>query len=46
MKSSSRSEQVVNTKAQKDKKTSFPKKQIEITDLYIPVLNKVMITQE
>ena len=45
MQSSSKSEQAVNTKAQKDKK-QIPKKQIEITDLYIPVLNKIMTTHE
>ena len=33
-------------KAQKDKKTSFPKEKVENTDLYKPVLNKVMTTQE
>ena len=31
---------------QKDKKTSFPKEQIENTDFYKPVLNKIMTTQE
>ena len=45
MQSSSKSEQAVNTKAQKDKK-QIPKKQIEITDLSIPVLNKIMTTHE
>ena len=46
MKNSSKSEQAVNTKAQKDEKPSFPKEQIEITDLYKPILNKTMTTQE
>ena len=31
---------------QKDKKTSFPKEQIENIDFYKPVLNKIMTTQE
>ena len=31
---------------QRDKKTSFPKEQVENTDLYKPVLNKIMTTQE
>ena len=33
-------------KVQKNKNTSFPKEQIENTDLYKPVLNKIMTTQE
>ena len=33
-------------KVQKDKKTSFLKEQVENTDLYKPVLNKVMTSQE
>ena len=33
-------------KRRKTKKTSFPKEQIENTDLYKPALNKIMTTQE
>ena len=39
-------EQAVITKNAKHKKTSFPKEQVENTDLYKPVLNKIMTTQE
>ena len=47
MKIMSNSEKAENTNAQKDKKkTSFPKEQTENKDLYKPVLNKVMTTQE
>ena len=31
---------------QKDRKTGFPKEYVEITDLYKPVLNKIMTIQE
>ena len=33
-------------KAQKDKKTSFPKESVENVDLYKPVLNKIMTTHK
>ena len=33
-------------KAQKDKKTSFAKESVENSDLYKPVLNKIMTTHE
>ena len=33
-------------KVRKNKNTSFPKEQIENIDLYKPVLNKIMTTQE
>ena len=47
MKSTSDSEQAVITKsAERQKKTSFPKKYVENTDLYKPVLNKIMTTQD
>ena len=46
MKITSNSEQAVNTKAQKDKKTSFQKEWVENTDLYKVVLNKIITTQE
>ena len=46
MKSTSKSEQAVNTKRQKYKKTSYTKEQIENTDLYKPVLIKIMATQK
>ena len=48
MKSTSNSEQAVITKkAERQKKqTSFPKEQVENTDLYKPVLNKIMTTQD
>ena len=46
MKSTSKSEQVVNIKSVERQKTSFPKDQIENTDLHEPVLNKIMTTQE
>ena len=39
-------EQAENTKALKDKKTSFPKESLENADLYKPVLNKIMTTHE
>ena len=47
MKNTSNSEQTENTKsAERQKKTSFPKEKVENTDLYKPVLDKVMTTQE
>ena len=47
MKRTWKSEQAVNTKrAERQKKTSFPKEQIENTDFYKPVLNKIMTTQK
>ena len=46
MKITSNSKQAVNTKAQKDKKTSFKKEWVENTDLYKVVLNKIITTQE
>ena len=50
MKSTSSSEQAVNTKSterqKKKKKTSFQQGQVENTDLYKPILNKIMTTQE
>ena len=33
-------------KAQKDKKTSFPKESVENADLYKPILNKLMTAHE
>ena len=45
MKSSSKSKQALNTKSAERQK-SFPKEQIENTDLYKFVLNKIMTTQE
>ena len=33
-------------KAQKYKKTSFPKESVENADLYKPVLNKIMTTRK
>ena len=45
MKITSNSEQKTQ-KAQKDKKNSFPKEKTENTDLYKPILNKVMTAQE
>ena len=45
--SSSKSELAVNTKsAERQKKNSFPKEQIENADLYKPIFNKVMTTQK
>ena len=41
----SNSEQTENTK-NAEKQTRFPKEQVENTDLYEPVLNKIMRTQE
>ena len=47
MKSTSDSEQAEITKsAERQKKTSFPKKYVENKDLYKPVLNKTMTTQD
>ena len=46
MKIMSNSEQTENTKSIEDQKTSFPKEKVENTDLYKPVLNKVMTPQE
>ena len=43
----SNSEQEKNSKsAERQRKTSFLKEQVENTDLYKPVLNKVMTSQE
>ena len=42
----SNSEQAKNTKIAKRQKTSFPKEQVENKDLYKPLLNKIMATQE
>ena len=39
-------EQAENRKSAERQKTSFPKEQIENTDLYKPVLNKIMATYE
>ena len=44
LKSTSNSEQEVNTKSAERQKTSFPKEQAENTGLYKPVLNKIMTT--
>ena len=46
MKSTSNSEQAGNTKSAERQKTSFPKEQVENTDLCKPILNKIMNTQE
>ena len=46
LKSTSNSEQEVNTKSAERQKTSFPKEQTENTGLYKPVLNKIVTTQE
>ena len=46
MKITSNSEQAENKKRRKTKRNSFPKEQVENTDLYKPVLNKIMTTQE
>ena len=46
MKITSNSEQAENTKSTERQKKSFPKEQVENTDLYKPVLNKIMTTQE
>ena len=48
MKITLNSEQAENTKSteRQKKQTSFPKEQVENTDLYKPVLNKTMTTQE
>ena len=40
------SEQAKTQKAQKDKKNSFPKEQVENIELHKPVLNKIMTAQE
>ena len=45
MKITSNSKQKIQN-VQRDKKSSFPKEQVENTDLYKPVLNKTMNTQE
>ena len=44
--STSNSEQAVITIGREIQKTSFPKEQVENTDLHKPVLNKIMTTQE
>ena len=46
MKNTLNSEQAVITKSAERQKTSFPREQVEHTDLYKPVLNKIMATQE
>ena len=47
MKITSNSEQEKTRKSsEKQTKTSFPKEQVENTDLYKPLSSKVMITQE
>ena len=46
MKIKSKSEQAVNTKSAESQKISFPKEQIENTDLYKPVLNEIMTKKE
>ena len=47
MKITSNLEQTENNKrGERQKKTSFPKEKVENTDLYKPVLNKVMTTQD
>ena len=46
VKSASNSEQTVSTKSAERQKTSFPKEWVENTDLYKPVLNKIMTTQD
>ena len=45
MKNTLNSEQAVITKSA-ERQTSFPREQVEHTDLYKPVLNKIMATQE
>ena len=49
-KSLSRLRQIKNRqktqKVQKDKKTSFPKKEIENIDFNKPILNKIITTEE
>ena len=45
MKSTWNSEQAVITKTAERQKTSFLKEQVENTDLYKPVFNKIMATQ-
>ena len=37
---------IKNKESRKDEKTSFPKEIVENADLYKPILNKVMTTQE
>ena len=46
MKIISNLDQTENTKSTERQKTSLPKEQIENTDLYKPVLTKIMTTQE
>ena len=46
VKSASNSEQTVITKSAERQKTSSPKEWVENTDLYKPVLNKIMTTQD
>ena len=46
MKSTSNSEQTVITKSTERQKSSFPKEQLENTDLHKPLLNKIMTTQD
>ena len=45
MKNTLNSEQAVITKSA-ERQTSFPRELVEHTDLYKPVLNKIMATQE
>ena len=40
------SEQAENTKCAERQKTNFPKEKVDNTDLYKPVLNKIMTKQE
>ena len=46
MKITSNSEQTENTKRAERQKTSFSKEYVENADLYKPVLNEIMTTQE
>ena len=46
MKITSNSELAENTKSAERQKTSSPKEYVENTDLYKPILNKIMTTQE
>ena len=39
-------EEAKTQKAQKNKKTSFPKESVENADFYKPALNKIMTTHE
>ena len=46
MKITSNSEQAQSTKSAERQKASFPQEQVENTDLYKPILNKIITTQE